>query len=134
MNSDDYEFRYDLGISQPADKIRLSDKQTIVELMTKHFTILRVKAELDQILCGLSSTLNFLEFVRNNQRELRQFFIYNPPPTFTWSSLYNLLPATMSEIGTNRREEEENVIMKWINLTRIVEGVLYMKVCDYVTL
>ena len=56
MDSDEYDFRYDIGIAQSADAIRLADKEKIVALMAKHFTILSVKAELDQILCGLSST------------------------------------------------------------------------------
>lgn len=69
MNSDDYEFRYDLGIVQSVDDIYLADKEKIVSLMAKHFAILNVKAELDQILCGLSSTLNVLQLIRRTQRQ-----------------------------------------------------------------
>ena len=61
MNSGDYDFRYNLGIAQSVDDICLADKEKIVALMAKHFAILSVKAELDQILCGLSSTLNVLQ-------------------------------------------------------------------------
>ena len=37
MNSEEYDFRYDLGISQLADSIHRGDKEKIVVLMTKHF-------------------------------------------------------------------------------------------------
>ena len=67
IDSDDFDFRYKIGVSQPVNTLKLSDKERlIVDLMAKHFTILGiVKAELDQMFkCGLSSTLNILELVR----------------------------------------------------------------------
>ena len=64
MNSEEYDFRFDLGITIP--KIRLEDKELLVSSMAKHFAVLKVKAELDQIICGMSSTLNVLELVRSN--------------------------------------------------------------------
>ena len=99
MDSDEYDFRYDIGIAQSADAIRLADKEKIVPLMAKHFTILSVKAELDQILCGLSSTLSVLELVRENRQTMRQLFVYNPTPLMSWEELFDLLPPVMSPEG-----------------------------------
>ena len=52
IDSDDFNFRYEIGVSQPVNTLKLSDKERlIVDLMAKHFTILGiVKAELDQML------------------------------------------------------------------------------------
>ena len=124
MESDEYSFRYDIGISQPAHAFSLADKEKIISLMSKHFCILQVKAELDQMLCGLSSTLNVLELIRDNRQQMRPLFLYTSLPPLTWESLYNLLPARMSVEGANKRECEEAVMMRWIKLTQIIEGQL----------
>ena len=122
LEKDEYDFRFDIGISQPAHTVTLADKENIVNLMAKHFCILRVKAELDQLLCGLSSTLNVLQFLRDNSKQLRQLFIYNPLPMLTWDKLYNLLPAKLSVEGSNKREHEEATMMNWVKLTQLIEG------------
>ena len=124
IDSDDFDFRYEIGVSQPVNTLKLSDKERlIVDLMAKHFTILIVKAELDQMFkCGLSSTLNILELVREN-KGMRQLFVYDQQPPMSWDDLYNILPAVMSPEGSNRREEEEAVMMKWIKLSQAIEGV-----------
>ena len=100
-------------------------------LMTKHFTILRVKAELDQLLCGLSSTLNVLELIRNNKKEMKPLFVYTSPQSLTWDKLYNLLPAKMSPEGSNKRECEEAVMMKWIQVIQNVEGMQVFSICVF---
>lgn len=126
MESDEYDFRYDIGISQPVRSMSVGGKNKIISLMSKHFCILRVKAELDQMLCGLSSTLNVLELIRDNCQQMRPLFLYDSRPPLSWENLYNLLPARMSVDGANKREREEAVMMRWIRLTQIVEGQLTM--------
>lgn len=121
LDSDDFNFRFDIGISQPVNTMKLSDKERIVNLMAKHFTILVVKAELDQMLCGLSSTLNVLELIREN-KGMRQLFVYNQQPPMSWEDIYSVLPAVMSPEGSNIQEEEEAVIMKWIKLCQFIQG------------
>ena len=99
----------------------MSDKDTIVGLMVKHFTILMVKAELDQLLCGMSSTMNVLELVRGNP-EMRELFFYNPKPPMTWDAMYSIVPAVVSQEGSNRREDEEAILMKWVMRCKTIEG------------
>lgn len=93
--------------------------------MAKHFAILSVKAELEQILCGLSSTLNVLQLIRENSEAMQPLFFYNPPPSMTWDELFDLLHPTMSPEGSNKREAEEAVVMKWIKLIQMIEGISY---------
>ena len=90
--------------------------------MAKHFCTLRGKAELYPLLCGLSSTLNVLQFLRDNSKQLSQLFIYNPFPMLTWDKLYNLLPAKLSVEGSNKRECEEAIMMNWVKLAQFIEG------------
>ena len=61
FSEDEYDFRYNIGISQPLKDIRFANKERLVSLMAMHFVVLNIKAESDQLLCGMSSTLNTLE-------------------------------------------------------------------------
>ena len=73
------------------------------------------------MLCGLSSTLNVLELIREN-KGMRQLFVYNQQPPMSWEDIYSVLPAVMSPEGSNIQEEEEAVIMKWIKLCQFIQG------------
>ncbi len=56
LSEDDYDFRFDIGNSQPVHKYQLSRKSEIMSCMSKHFAVLQVKADLDQILCGFGDS------------------------------------------------------------------------------
>ncbi len=91
LSSSEYDFRYDIGISQPVSGIRFFDKEKIVSLMAKHYVILNVKAELDQILCGMSSTLNVLQLVRENPSKMWPMFVHTTPEKVTWDKVLTYL-------------------------------------------
>lgn len=122
MDSDDYSFRYDIGIFQPSHAFKLSDKDKICTLISKYYSFLRVKAELDQIVSGLSSTLNMFELIRSHSSQMKELFLYKPQHCLTWEDLLNLLPAKFSVDGCNRREREEAVFMKWISVLKVIDG------------
>ena len=63
LESDEYDFRYNLGVAEQTQTVRLDDKEEIVTHMANHFAIFQVKGELDQILCGLSETLDALTLI-----------------------------------------------------------------------
>lgn len=50
LGGDDFDFRYDCGISQPVSRISFFDR---VNAFALHYCIIRVKAELDQLIKGL---------------------------------------------------------------------------------
>ena len=116
LSKDEYDYRYDIGISQPLKNIRFTDKERLVSLMTMHFVVLNVKAELDQLLCGMSSTLNTLELIRGFPCTFRPLFVYSTPPRLTWEKLFEMFPAKTSPEGSNLRELEEAAVMRWTKL------------------
>ena len=122
LNKEEFDFRYDLGISKPAHAVRLDDRETLVSSMALHYGVLVVKAELDQILCGISSTLNALTLIRNNPVVMRPLFVYQERPPPTADTLFDMLQAKFSESGSNAREVEEDTMMKWSDFLQIVEG------------
>ena len=46
LDSEEYEFRYEIGIAQPSGTLQLSDLDRIVETSATHYSIVSVKAEL----------------------------------------------------------------------------------------
>lgn len=77
MLSDEYDFRYDLGVATNVQSVVLSDKQLIVSQLANHFAIFQVKAELDQMLCGMSETLGVLSMLRENPTVMFSHFCFN---------------------------------------------------------
>lgn len=63
LNSDEYDFRYGLGVAEQTQSVHFVDKNLIVTHMANHFATLHVKAELDQMLCGLSETLDSFQLI-----------------------------------------------------------------------
>lgn len=94
--------------------------------MALHYGVLSVKAELDQILCGLSETLNTLQLIRSNPVILKPLFLWKPSPIPTADDINDLMTAKFSEMGSNRREQEEATYMLWVEFLKIVQGMMCM--------
>ena len=94
-------YRFDI---KPASKYLISEKVNIISCVAKHYGIFQVKAELDQMLCGLSSTLNMLELIRNPTR-------FRP-----------LLELKYSPQGSNTREKEEATTMLWLQFLQKIQS------------
>lgn len=117
-SSEDYDFRFDLGITDTTNRDKL------VSSVALHYGVLVVKAELDQILCGLSETLDALRLIPTLMRPL---FVWAKPPPLTAEGVYDMLPALLSENGNNARECQETIMMFWNDFLENVEGI----VCVY---
>ena len=122
MDSDDLDFRYDLGISVSSAKISLADCPDITSAISFHYGILVVKAELDQILCGLSETLNVLDLIRKNPVVMRPMFVHQARPLLTADDVYDMIPPRFSVPGSNRREKEEATMMLWVEYLKLIES------------
>ncbi len=55
LDSDEYSFRFDIGLSQPSASLKFSDREMLVKSFATHFAVLSVKAELDQLVEGLKT-------------------------------------------------------------------------------
>ena len=124
LNSDEYDFRYDLGVATNVQSVQLGDKENIVMQLANHFTIFQCKAELDQILCGLSETLGLLDLVRGNPIIMRPLFVKATKPPLTAESLYDLFVMHYSKDGSNIKEREEVTGMRWFSFLECVEGII----------
>ena len=114
LDSNDYDVRFECGISQPIT--------TLIVIRLALHSFLCVKAELDQILSGLS-TYKIAEFLQRDPYVTRQLFVNYRNP-LSADKMFDLFPAKLSPVGSNVREVEEAAVMQWVNYTQAVEGKL----------
>ena len=121
LDSEEYEFRYEIGIAQPSGTLQLSDLDRIVETSATHYSIVSVKAELDQIIDGLT-TLEVLDLIVHNPNGMEALFVYSIPPPLTADKMVDMFQPRFSPTGANRREVEEAVVMQWIHYLQLIES------------
>lgn len=122
IGSEEFDFRYDIGITTPPSNIQHSDRNRIASDISLQFGVLVVKAELDEIVRGLYETFNMLSLIREHPCLFRPLFVHKPRPLLTADRILDLMPPKFSEEGTNRREMEEETYMFWVNFVKVVES------------
>ena len=55
LDSDKFDFRYDCGVPKPSSLFRMIDRDTILSSIAMHYSIIKSKAELDQLVQGLET-------------------------------------------------------------------------------
>lgn len=128
LDSEEFDFRFDIGVAQPTQKLHLQDCMRIVKSCAAHFTIHSIKAELDQICDGLNC-MGVLQLMRNNPALLRPLFLPQPLRPLSADYMINLFVTKFSPLGCNTREEEEAVVMKWVQFLQSIEGEYTMLMC-----
>ena len=121
LASNEYDFRYDAGVAQPCHAMSLADRDTIVQSLATHYTIIQGKAELDQIVEGLD-TLHVLELIRSNPRAMRPLFVHAESVPLTADVMIDMFSPKLSPVGANRRELEEAAVMHWVNYIQLIES------------
>lgn len=109
LQSGEFDFLYDCGIHQSLNSITVGNGDTVISAVAKYFSIILCKAELDQLIEGLS-TLSALDLIRGNPGILRQLFVYIKPR--------KICAPTVS----NSREQEEAAVMRWIDFIETIAG------------
>ena len=118
---DEFDFRYDLGIALRADSVTIEQKESVISAVAKHFAVLAIKAELDQLLCGLSSTLDVLELLRSDPTVMRPLLVSSSIPRLTADEMFDTFHIHYSPNGSNKKEKEEATIMLWFHYLQTVE-------------
>ena len=108
MDSEEFSFRFDVGVSDLSTRLKFTDRERIVQSLATYFVIVRAKASIDQIAEGLS-TLGVLEMMRANPHTMRKLFLHRP--VLNADYMLDLFKPRLSAPGTNRREDEEQLIM-----------------------
>ncbi len=120
LDSEEFAFRFDIGLTQPSSSFQFSNIDYILKLFASHYLILSVMGELNEILDGLK-VVKMLDLIRANPNKMEQLFIYSNPKVITAEDMFKLFPPLYSETGSNIREAEEDVVMLWVHFLQIIE-------------
>ena len=50
-----------------------------------------------------------------NPQKMRELFVHFKPLPLTADAFFDMFPARLSPMGSNKREAEEAALMKWVN-------------------
>ncbi len=121
MESDEFSFLYDVGIAAGRD-VSLARRDEIVSSLAKHFTVVVVKAQLDQIVEGLQA-FDVYELFKSHPSAMYGLLLMVPtPPTATYMIELFQQPA-FSDAGSNERDREEQMVMYFVQFIYMLEGV-----------
>ena len=81
LKDDNVQFIMDAGYSRPLTFVSITDKDRLLSVVTKHYTLLRNKADLDQLREGLSA-LGIGKMMAEHPDMMEPFFVYE-----RWSCL-----------------------------------------------
>ena len=121
LDSEEFEFRYDIGVAQPSLSLQLTDRDRILRLLMNHFAVVNVKAQLDQIVDGLK-TLSVLNLIQSNPRKMLPLFLHADPAQLTVDMIIDMFSPVLSPMGSNQREMEGAVEMQWVGYLQKIEG------------
>ena len=106
LDSEVFDFRFDIGVTQPTTSIRLIDVPDIIEMFVSHHT---VKAQLDQLVDGFRDSF-ILNLFRHNPSKMGELLMHTEK-NITADNVIALFEPIMSPEGHNDREAEEAVIV-----------------------
>ena len=123
LDSDAYDFCFDVGLGFPISSMRFADRDEFVQSLAGYFTVVKVKAQIDQLTQG-PRVLGVLELVQANSHKARELFIYSEPEHMTADAVLALFTPRLSLEGSNRREDEEQMVMLWVDFLQKIESKL----------
>ena len=78
-----------------------------------------MKAQLDQMIDGLN-VLGIYELIKANPHAMHKLLVSKPVP-MTSDFIMDLFQTRFSAEGSNRREDEELVMMYWVHFLEMIE-------------
>lgn len=121
LGSQDFAFRFDCGLCQPASTFSLKDKEPIISSISMHYCIYACKAELDELRRGLDSIGVLDVFIKHPV--LWSLFKYSPSK-LTAELVEDMFLPVFSPSGSNARAKEEAVMMWFGEVLHEIEGLL----------
>ena len=99
LGSREFDFRFDIGITQPSTSVRLCDIPYIIELIASHYTVISVKAQLDSMIDGLRN-VQLLSLLQNNPVKMVELF-KSQNMCITTDAMITMFTSTLSPSGHN---------------------------------
>ncbi len=125
FSSNEFDFLYEVGITNVLS--RLEDRKQIVQSTATYFTVVKVKAQIDQIMDGWKC-LGIDELIKSYPSKMHQLLVSRPEP-LTSDTLFDQFQSNLSPLGSNRREDEEQMIVYWNHFLELI-GCKFLSIYD----
>ena len=118
LAKEEYDFRYHLCIGH--DVHNLSDRDNLIKSIALYYTVVRIKAQLDQLMEGLS-VMGVLEVIQANPNKAVNLFVYKKERMCA-DKIIEMFTPQFSPLGSNAREEEEQTMLLWVHFVQLIES------------
>ena len=121
MNVDEYDFQYACGLSM---NLTLENRTQFASSVAYHYVINANMAALTQLRKGLLETLELKRLATRNASMLWSLLAASEKPRkLTSVEVQDLFSVTYSPVGSNKRREEETIIMYFYTFLQECEGI-----------
>ncbi len=121
LDSAEYLFRFDAGVSIPAQSVTFEQKNMIVQSWVMHYLVHICKSELEQFKRGCSE-LGVLDLFRSSPVHFKPLLLADGKPKLTTKEISSMFKVQWSPQGSNQRETEEAVILGWLEYLEGIKG------------
>ena len=128
MDSQEFDFRFQCGVGEPAASITLDDRQRIVDAFCLHYCIFATLTELDQVKQGLM-VQKFSVLMEKYPNAVRTAF--QPVKEVITSSLIEELycgNTTLAPRGSERWSKQQAILNSWVCYLRRIEGMARLEI------
>ena len=119
LDDDGFDFRFEIGVADLSSSLELSDRFRIIQSLSTHYTVIQMKAQIDQIIEGLH-VLGVYDLIQSNPRMMKDLLTTIPKP-LTIDEIM-CFDVRFSPESSNRREDEELIWMYWMNYLELIHG------------
>lgn len=112
MNNE-LEIRFEAGFTKPTTSLSLEDKQDLIRAIWLQFVYFIPHAELEQLKKGFQETLKMGDLVREYPESVFHFLVPNSDYEVSADFFLNEFSIDFSVKGSNRRGDEEAVMVNW---------------------
>ena len=125
LDSEEFQFRFDAGLAVPSSSLEIGQISDIVHSLVMHYLVFSCKAELDQLKQGLAE-LGVLQVMHTHPALFKPLFLAEGRPKLTADSIADTFHVYWSPQGSNQREDEEAVILGWMEYLHGLKGMKFV--------
>ena len=122
MQNVDFSFAHDCGFTAP---VSFGNRLQLISAVWRHFSVYGIHAELMQMRDGLMSTLNFRQLLEDHPRAIRKLLAAEEAVPLTSDHLLDIFIPVYSEVGSNTRRTEEQLMKHFCTLLEEIENGQY---------
>lgn len=113
LSTSEFDFRFACGYTKNPQQIQLSEKDNFIRSIWLHYVLFQPLAEIDQLRKGLLDTLQVRLLAITHGSKFRLLLAHSTVFDITAEYLQETFAIQYADNGSNKRTQEEAIIMHW---------------------